>query len=109
MGRSNLKRKGSRFDFHCEGEIFEWRGPAPFYFVALDALTAKIVKERARELSYGWGVIHIHGEIDNYAFETAIIPKDGTYFVPIKDAIRKKIDLELGDDISIHFNLGKPR
>lgn len=97
----------SRFDFKCKGEIFEWRGPAPFYFVALDSKTAKIVKERARELSYGWGVIHIHGQINKVDFNTAIIPKDGTYFVPIKDSIRKKLKLEIGDLVRFQFNLGK--
>jgi uncharacterized membrane protein (UPF0127 family) len=65
------------------------------------------VKERARELSYGWGVIHIHGEIKKRPFDTAMIPKDGTYFLPIKDAVRKSLNLEVGDMISIHFNLGK--
>ena len=98
---------GFRFDFKCNGEIFEWRGPAPFYFVALDSKTAKIVKERARELSYGWGVIHIHGQINKVDFNTAIIPKDGTYFVPIKDSIRKKLQLEIGDLVRFQFNLGK--
>ena len=103
----NLGQTKTQFEFKCKGEIFEWRGPSPFYFVALDTRTANIVKERARELSYGWGVIHIHGEIKKSAFDTAMIPKDGTYFIPIKDAIRKKLKLELEDRVTIHFNLGK--
>lgn len=103
----NLAQTKPHFKFKCKGEIFEWRGPAPFYFVALDSRAARIVKERARELSYGWGVIHIHGEIKKYAFDTAMIPKDGTYFLPIKDAVRKSLNLEVGDTISIQFNLGK--
>ena len=97
----------SRFDFKCKGEIFEWRGPAPFYFVALDSKTAKIVKERAKELSYGWGVIHIHGQINKVDFATAIIPKDGTYFVPVKDAVRKRLNIGIGDTVIFHFSLGK--
>jgi hypothetical protein len=36
-----------------------------------------------------------------------MIPKDGTYFLPIKDAVRKNLNLEVGDMISIQFNLGK--
>jgi len=105
----NLGQTKTQFEFKCKGEIFEWRGPSPFYFVALDTRTANIVKEWARELSYGWGVIHIHGEIKKSAFDTAIIPKDGTYYIPIKDAIRKKLKLELEDRVTIHFNLGKSK
>ena len=97
----------SGFDFKCKGEIFEWRGPAPFYFVALDSKTAKTVKERARELSYGWGVIHIHGQINEVDFDTAIIPKDGTYFVPLKDVVRKRLNIGIGETVIIHFSLGK--
>ena len=103
----NVGQAKPHFEFKCKGEIFEWRGPAPFYFVALGSRAAGIVKERARELSYGWGVIHIHGEIKKRPFDTAMIPKDGTYLLPIKDAVRKILNLEVGDTISIQFNLGK--
>jgi len=66
-----------------------------------------LIRERAKGLSYGWGVIHIHGEIQGIEFETAVIPKEKLYYIPIKDAIRKPLELEIGDSIKIQFNLGR--
>ncbi len=56
--------------------MFEWRGPAPFYFVKVDSTQSALIKERAQMLSYGWGVVHIHGEVNGQNFQSALIPKD---------------------------------
>jgi hypothetical protein len=58
-------------------------------------------------LSYGWGVIHIHGKIKGVTLQTAIIPKEGVYYIPLKDAVRKALDIQLDDKITIEFSLGK--
>jgi hypothetical protein len=96
-----------KYDFKVTGEIFEWRGPAPFYFVEISKKLSTEIKTEAAIHSYGWGVIHIHGVIGQTEFMTAMIPKDGCYRIPIKDAIRKCEDIEAGDKIIIKFNLGK--
>ena len=44
-------------EYEVIGEIFEWRGPAPFYFVALPEEYAREIDEVKQELTYGWGVI----------------------------------------------------
>ncbi|MBU3646326.1 MAG: DUF1905 domain-containing protein [Candidatus Nanopelagicaceae bacterium] len=36
-----------------------------------------------------------------------MIPKDGVYYLPIKNEVRKKLDLQLDDEIKVKFNLGK--
>ena len=53
------------------------------------------------------GVIHIHGKIRGIAFQTAIIPKEGVYFIPLKDAVRKALKIELNDRVTVEFDLGK--
>ena len=40
-------------------------------------------------------------------FESAIFPKDGLYRIPIKNVLREAEKLELGDEITVKFNLGK--
>ena len=95
------------YEFRCSGEVFEWRGPAPFYFVATNERISSLIRERSNELSYGWGVIHVHGLVDGVEFQSAVIPKDGRYFVPMKDSVRKALKLEVGDAVTIQFNLGK--
>ena len=103
----NRKAKKVKFEFKTQGELFEWRGPAPYYFVKVDPKTSALIKQRSRALSYGWGVLHVNGEISGIKFETALIPKDETYYFPIKNAVRQPLDLMLDDVVKIQFNLGK--
>ena len=43
--------------FGCTGEVYHWRGPAPWYFLDVpDDLSAEI-KDRSAELTFGWGMI----------------------------------------------------
>lgn len=95
------------FEFNTKGELFEWRGPAPYYFIRVDSNTSALIKERAREYTYGWGVVHIHGLIGKTDFQTALIPKENSYYIPIKDSVRNSEHLKLNDLIGIRFNLGK--
>ncbi len=94
-------------EFSCSGRVFEWRGPAPYYFVATSPKISSLIRERSRQLSYGWGVIQIHGKIKEVPLQTAIIPKDGVYFIPLKDAVRKDLEIEVDDRVTVEFNLGK--
>lgn len=96
-------------DFIIKGEIFEWRGPAPYFFVKVPIKDGEIIKKQAKVLSYGWGVIPVHGSVGKTEFSTALFPKDRSYLIPIKDQLRKSENLDLGDRITIFLNLGKKR
>jgi hypothetical protein len=89
-----------------KGAMIEWRGPSPFYFVPVPELQSKKIKAIAAQLSYGWGVIPVLGKIGNTDFSTALIPKDGVYYVPIKNAVRFAEALEVGSEVSISITLG---
>lgn len=96
-----------KYEFCVTGHLFEWRGPAPFHFIKVDPENSAVIKKPAAVHSYGWGVVYIHGSISKVEFQTTLIPKDGCYYIPIKDAIRKKLDLQLDDKITVNFSLGK--
>jgi hypothetical protein len=96
-----------KFEFHTQGELFEWRGPAPYYFIKVDPESSKLIKQRARAHTYGWGVVYIHGQIGIREFQTSLIPKKEIYYLPIKDVVRKVLDLQLDDVVKVQFNLGK--
>jgi hypothetical protein len=87
------------------GEIVHWRGPAPFHFVMMPKPEAAELRSSAAQLSYGWGCILARGRIGGTDFTTALIPKDGTYAVPIKVAVRRAEGLELGDTVRIRLDL----
>ena len=91
--------------FTVVAEVFEWRGPAPFHFVALDAAQAAEIAEMAREVTYGWGMIPVTGRVGRTPFTTSLWPKEGTYYVPLKDAVRNAEGIELGDRVTVQLDL----
>ncbi|MSZ45426.1 MAG: DUF1905 domain-containing protein, partial [Actinobacteria bacterium] len=60
-----------------------------------------------KEYSYGWGVIYVTVTAAKMTWTTAVIPKDGRYLIPMKDAMRKAIGIELGDVVKMKVKLGK--
>ena len=92
-------------EFEFEAEVFEWRGPAPFYFAATPDQVTQEIEELKRELTYGWGVIPAKVTIGETKVTTSLIPKNGSFFVPLKDAIRKPNKIELGDRVEILLEL----
>jgi len=89
-----------------KGAIIEWRGPSPFYFVPVPAGPSKKIKALAAQLTYGWGVIPVLGKIGKTGFSTALIPKDGVYYLPIKNAVRFAEKLEVGVEVSVSISVG---
>ena len=86
--------------------MIEWRGPSPFYFVPIPEGSSKKIKAMATQLTYGWGVIHVLGKIGKTDFSTALIPKDGLYYLPIKNAVRFAEELEVGSEVSVSISVG---
>lgn len=87
------------------GEIFEWRGPAPFYFVRVPDEQAELIRDIAEMLTYGWGVIPATVTIGATTVTTSLFPKDGGYLVPIKNALRLPEKIKLGSvvDVTLDF------
>lgn len=89
-----------------QGAMIEWRGPSPFYFVPVPEVQSKKIKAIAAQLTYGWGVIPVLGKIGKTEFSTALIPKGGLYYLPIKNALRFAEELEVGSEVSVSITLG---
>jgi Domain of unknown function (DUF1905) len=79
------------------GELWYWRGPAPFHFITVPDDACVQLRALAPVVSYGWGMIPATIRIGGTLWETALWPKDGRYVVPIKDFVRAAEDLALGD------------
>ena len=95
------------FEFEFTGELIEWRGPSPFYFVPMPAEATVEIKALAKVLSYGWGVVPVRARIQDIDFTTALIPRDGVFMVPIKDAVRRTASLAVGEPVSVWLVLGR--
>jgi hypothetical protein len=70
------------------GEVIEWRGPAPYLFVAMTPEESEDLMEAARGLIY-WGQVPVHVTIGDTRFTTALFPRDGRYLVPVKVALQR--------------------
>jgi hypothetical protein len=89
-----------------KGRIFFWRGPAPFFFVAVPEKKSRSIKDISNLVTYGWGVIPVTVYIGKTHFTTSLIPKDGLYLVPLKVVVRKAENLAEGDEISVRLEIG---
>ncbi len=87
------------------GPVFEWRGPAPYHFVAVPEDEAAIIQETAAALTYGWGMIPGTLRIGDTTWTTSLWPKDGSYVVPLKDKIRRAEGIELDDVVTVSLTL----
>jgi hypothetical protein len=92
--------------FEFSGQVWEWRGPAPFYFVSVPEKQAEEIREAAKVLTYGWGMIPAIATIGHIEFKTSLFAKNGTYVLPIKNIVRLPLKLEAGQTIAVSMDLG---
>ena len=88
-----------------KGEIFYWRGPAPFLFVAVPEHPSRELKAVSAMVTYGWGVIPVHVRIGKTEWKTSLFPKEGRYLVPIRMSVQKSENLKVGDSVSIQLEI----
>jgi hypothetical protein len=92
-------------EFRFEAPVIYWRGPAPHVFAKLPDDVAEGLRALGPGVSYGWGCIPVAATIADVAFTTALIPKDGTYLLPLKVAVRRKVALEEGRDVAVEMRV----
>lgn len=71
-------------EMHLEfpGELYEWRGPAPYHFIKVPEEECVALREVSPIVSYGWGVI------------------------PVRDVVRHAEGLVLGDTVLVELAIG---
>ena len=84
-----------------EGEIIQWRGPAPYLFVAIPVCRVDEIRHAARSVSYGWGVVPVRASIGATDFTTSLFPRNGTYWLPVKVAVQEAAGVGLGDRVDV--------
>jgi hypothetical protein len=92
-----------------EASVIYWRGPAPFFYAPIPAEHIDEVRQAARIATYGWGCVPVEAEVGGARFTTALFPKDGTYLLPLKVAVRRKTNITAGDLISVDMTIREPK
>ncbi len=88
------------------GNIWYWRGPAPWYFVTIPELQSLDLKAISGFVTYGWGVIPVNVRIGKTEWKTSLFPKDGRYIVPIRASVREAENLDIGDEVTVRLKVG---
>jgi hypothetical protein len=96
-----------RFEF--SGELIEWRGPSPFHFVRIPEAESSEIRALAPLVTYGWGAVPVRIRIGRSEVDTALIPKNGGYLVPVKDRLRAEERLALGDIVTMELAIRSDR
>ncbi len=93
-------------DFAFEGPVVEWRGPAPFYFVAIPEDESADIKFAAKGMEY-WGQVPVMVRINDVEFTTALFPKDGRYLLPLRDVVRESAGIEVDQVLVVGLSIGR--
>lgn len=93
-------------EFEFEGPVLEWRGPAPFYFVAIPTEESDDIKLAAKGIEY-WGQVPVTARIGDTEFSTALFPKDGRYLLPLKAAVRTAARIAADQIVAVELCVGR--
>lgn len=92
-------------DTTFRAELFEWRGPAPYFWVALPEPACDYVRAEARQATYGWGAIPVRVRVGRTEWETSLLPRDGGYVLPVKTQVRKQEGFGDGDTVTVAISV----
>lgn len=92
-------------DVDFTGPIWWWRGPSPYHFVTVPEDDSFEIEATAGMVSYGWGMIPVTAQVGDTRWTTSLWPKDGTYLLPLKDAVRRAEGLELDQVITARVTI----
>lgn len=95
-------------DIEFDGDVIEWRGPAPFVFAVIPPDVVDLVSELASELTYGWDVVPAGVTIGSVRWTTSLFPKDGGYLVSPRAAERRRAGVEVGDTVHLALTFTAP-
>ncbi|TDC36977.1 DUF1905 domain-containing protein [Micromonospora sp. 15K316] len=92
-------------ELEFSGEMWFWRGPAPWHFVTVPVAECRELAEAASAVSYGWGMIPVTARIGETTWATSLFPKDGRYLVPVRASVRRAEGLEVGEPVSVRLTV----
>ena len=90
-------------DVAFSGELWFWRGPAPFHFITVPEGPSGQLAAASASVTYGWGMIPVSAQIGATEWTTSLFPKDGQYIVPVKASVQKAEGLEIGDLVKVRL------
>lgn len=92
-------------ELEFSGPLWFWRGPSPFHFVTVPGAESEQIQEAAALVTYGWGMIPVAARIGSTHWTTSLFAKDGGYVVPVKAAVRRAEQVDVGDTVTLQLRI----
>ena len=92
-------------DLEFSGDVWFWKGPAPWYFVTVPEDDCADLEATSGFVTYGWGMIPVAARIGSTEWTTSLFPKDGRYIVPLKAHVRRRERLDVGDTVTVRLSV----
>jgi hypothetical protein len=92
-------------DLQFDAALWEWRGPAPFYWLTVPEDGCDAIRAEASAASYGWGAVPVRARIGATEWETSLLPRGGGYVLPVKAAVRKAEGVEPDDTVAVALSV----
>jgi hypothetical protein len=98
-----LESKGIKYTF--QASPWQYRPPGGWYFVTLPFDISKEIREHLKWQEEGWGRLKAKAQIGNVEWDTAIWfdSKQNAYLLPLKAAVRNKLNIEIGKNIMVNI------
>jgi hypothetical protein len=93
--------------FEFAAEVWEWDGPAAWYFVSLPHDLADIVGEHRPRTGPGFGSVRVEAVVGPCTWRTSLFPdkERATYLLPLKSDVRRAAGLEDGSRVHVELTL----
>ncbi|MFL6204380.1 MAG: DUF1905 domain-containing protein [Acidimicrobiales bacterium] len=92
-------------ELEFSGEVWFWKGPAPWHFVTVPDEESAALELASESVSYGWGMIPVAAEVGSTRWKTSLWPKDERYLLPLKTSVRRAEQVELGDLVAVRLTV----
>jgi hypothetical protein len=88
-------------------ELWQYEGPAAWYFVSLPLDVADDIRARFGTQASGFGSIKVEAAVGSTRWATSLFPDRtrGTYLLPINKAVRVAEHLEPGDIATVSLRV----
>ena len=100
-----MREQPENDEWEFRGTVWYWRGPSPYHFVTVPEEESAALEDVAPMVSYGWGMIPVSAQVGETRWTTSLFPKDGGYVVPLRDAIRRAEQIEVGQTVSLRLSV----
>ena len=93
--------------FEFDSELIPWtNGQGSWVFATLPVDVADVVRDIV-PTKRGFGSVRVRVRLEEIEWRTSIFPdsSSGSYVLPVKAAVRKKADVDLGDTVRLELDV----